>query len=131
MNLQELQNVIKDSTMIREDPSNNGGIIFLPFVIPGYNESLGIYIKFDEQGRPSFNDCKYIYNYYYEVGIDPNDYSTEINSIINHFGMQLDDEHMMFHCLSNQENYVMRCLCAYLQALTLLAFIENVKIHKE
>lgn len=128
MNLQELKTIINDSLMIREDPSNNGGLIFLPFVIPGYNEWLGVYVKFDEQGIPSFNDCKYIYNYYDEMGIEANAYIDEINSIINHFEIRLEDEHFVFNCISNQKNHIKRCLCNFLQALTLLAFIENFKI---
>ena len=131
MNINDIKTIYNNEVVVKEMMDGTGGFMFMPYVIPGYSEWLGMHVSFDELGLPIFNDCKYIFNYYDEIGVDYKDYIKEIGSILNSFDLELVDEHIIFHCKSDQPSYISRSICQFLQALTLLAYIGNFKLIEE
>lgn len=131
MNINDIKTIYNNEVVVKEMMDGTSGFMFMPYVIPGYSEWLGMYVSFDELGLPIFNDCKYIFNYYDEIGVDYKDYIKEIGYILNSFDLELVDEHIIFHCKSDQPSYISRCICQFLQALTLLAYIGNFKLIEE
>ena len=111
----------KDTTV-----SYGNGCVFiaLPFFYPNSDDSISIKVTENEQGLLVLSDCRTAEEYLELNDIELSDYDDKLQKIIKKFSLVHDGNVFRMTIPSLQEIYIEIYLGYFIQAITLIAYID-------
>lgn len=99
-------------------------ILTTPYFLPGYDESIALYVEKTGDDRYTICDCHSITDYWEIHGFDPFSFLEKIAHIMDRYGLTFDENCFFCKVYAPKRENLYSALDCFMQALSVLANMD-------